>query len=191
VCLVTAISIWFGRSLTTWALFRAQGIRVEIDHRPPFRIDHSMPFVIELGRGGGWRGLDTVKLDENGNVVLHRWSSERKAEAVYRHWETATLRLTDETVKKMLQAIEANSLMSLHAAYHANVHDGTQWVFWANQGSNEKSVYCNNYFPNEMTQFAGRLDQILSDAGLDFVQWTAVPDGEGRRHERDLWKSMR
>ena len=31
--------------------------------RLAFTIDHTQPFWLEFGRGSGWHGLDTVKLD--------------------------------------------------------------------------------------------------------------------------------
>ena len=36
---------------------------VERDDRPAFTVDPGQPFRLEFGRGSGWHGLNTVKLD--------------------------------------------------------------------------------------------------------------------------------
>ena len=42
------------------------------DPKPPWAIDTSRPWSIEVGRGSGWNGLNAVKIDNDGTVVLHR-----------------------------------------------------------------------------------------------------------------------
>ena len=165
--------------------------RVEKDDRPSFRIDPVQPFRLEIGRGSGWHGLDTIVIDQSGRAVLHRMKEERKENAIVQSWETATLQLPPDAVAEVLKAIETNDLMDLHRAYHANVHDGAQWVFWIKQGNREKSVYFNNSFPRPITRFAEQLDGVLARAGLDKVAWQPVPAGESRNHERELWDSIK
>src|SRR5256885_12477044 len=111
--------------------------RVEKDDRPSFRIDPARPFRVEFGRGSGWHGLDTIKFELGGVVVLHRMKEAEKGYA----FETATLRLPPDAVADVLKAIDTNDLLGLHKAYHADMHDGTQWVLWIKQGEREKSVY--------------------------------------------------
>jgi hypothetical protein len=41
-------------------------VRVEADNRPAFAIDPAQPWQIALGRGSGWHGLNTVRLDHSG-----------------------------------------------------------------------------------------------------------------------------
>jgi hypothetical protein len=92
---------------------------VEKDDRPTFQIDPSKPFQIEFGRGSGWHGLDTVKVNQDGLVVLHRLKKSAD-------WERATLQLPDDALAKVLEQVDADHLLELHRAYHANVADGTQ-----------------------------------------------------------------
>jgi hypothetical protein len=156
--------------------------RVERDDRPAFTIDRTQPFWLEFGRGSGWHGLDTIKLDKTGGVVLHRMKSTMS-------WEVAALQLPPEAIAEVLKAVESNGLMRLHKAYHADIHDGTQWVLKIKQGEREKSVYFNNSFPAAITRFAEQLDAILARGGLDRVAWRPVPGREARQHEKGLWDS--
>lgn len=181
------------RSLVIVVAFAFAGCsgRVEKDDRPAFTIDHTQPFWLEFGRGSGLDGLNTVKIDQTGKVVLHRMKSDRQPNVTVLSWEVTILQLSPEAVAEVLKAVESNGLMGLHKAYHADVHDGTQWVFWAKQGEREKSVYFNNSFPRAINAFAEQLDAILARAGLDKATWRPVPEGESRQHERELWDSIR
>jgi hypothetical protein len=151
---------------------------------PSFTIDHTQPFWLEFGRGSGWHGLDTVKIDQTGLAVLHRMTSQQQ-------WEVATLQLPSQEVDEVLKAVETNGLMELRKAYHQDIADGTQWVLWIKQGEREKSVYFDNNFPTAITKFAEQLDAILSRSGLDKVTWRPIPDRESRRHEKELWDSIK
>jgi hypothetical protein len=165
--------------------------RVDKDIRPAFRIEPTKPFRIEFGRGSGWHGLDTIKVDQDGRVVLHRENHQRQGDTIIQSWEKATLQLPPRSLTKVLEAVEANRLMELHKGYHANVADGTQWVLWIKQGNQEKSVYFNNHFPEQIVRFAERLDGILSECGVDKLDWQVVPAVETRRNERELWDSIK
>jgi hypothetical protein len=165
--------------------------QVEKDDRPAFAIDRTQPFWLEFGRGSGWHGLNTIKLDQTGRVVLHRLKSERRQDVTVLSWEVATLPLPPEAVGEVLKAVEANGLMGLHKAYHEDIADGTQWVLWIKQGEREKSVYFNNSFPAAITRFAEQLDAILARAGLDKMPWQPVPEREARQHEQELWDSIK
>jgi hypothetical protein len=165
--------------------------RVEMDDRPAFTIDLTQPFWLEFGRGSGWHGLDTVKIDQTGRVVLHRMKSDRQENVNVLSWEVATLQLPPEALTEVLKAVDSNNLMDLHKAYHKDIADGTQWVLWIRQGEREKSVYFNNNFPRAIAAFAEQMDAILSRAGLDKVVWQPVPARESRQHERELWESIK
>ena len=138
---------------------------VERDDRPAFTIDSSQPFRLEFGRGSGWDGLNTVKIDQTGQAVLHRMKSERREDVTVLSWEVATLQLSPEALAEALQAVESNDLMGLHRAYHEDIADGTQWVLWIKQGEREKSVYFNNRFPSAISAFAQQLDGVLRGPG--------------------------
>lgn len=156
---------------------------------PEVGIDRTQPFRLEFGRGSGWHGLDTVKVDQTGRVVLHRMASDGLVEAV--RWESATIQLTPEMLAEVLRAVESNALMGLRPAYHdPNVADGTQWVLWIRQGERDKSVYFNNSLPEPIIRFAVQLDAILSQAGRATAAWQPVPEDEARQHEKALWESV-
>jgi hypothetical protein len=158
---------------------------------PALTIDHAQPFWLEFGRGSGWHGLDTVKLDQTGRTVLHRMKSEHKDDVEFLSWQVATLQLSPRALGEVLKAVESNGLLGLHGEYHAKIHDGTQWVLWIKQRDNEKSVYFNNNFPRRIRAFAEQLDTILAGAGYSRVAWQPVPGRQGRDHERELWDSIK
>jgi hypothetical protein len=155
------------------------------------KVDPEQPFRIEFGRGNGWHGLDTVSMTADGKVVLYRQGIERCDDTRYQYWETTSLSLPNESVGEVLAAIEKEGLMQLDREYHGGVADGTQRVFWLQQGANQKSIYCDNNFPKAMTRFAESLDAILARNGLGDATWERVPDSRARDHEKDLWKSIR
>jgi hypothetical protein len=161
------------------------------DNRPAFRIDPGKPWRLEFGRGSGWHGLDTIKLDNDGRLVLHRLKPERQGDTIAHSWETASLELPADAVAKVLEAVEAHRLLELNKAYHAAVADGTQWVLWVRQGEREKSVYFNNHFPDPIVRFAGRLDKILSASAGPKLRWRPVPHADSRNHARELWDSIK
>jgi len=164
---------------------------VEKDTQPPFRIDPTKPFRIEFGRGSGMHGLATVKVSQDGTALLHRRRSGLPGEDWGDTWEWASLRLSQDAMAKLLEAVDAERLMDLERAYHAAVMDGTQWVLWIKQGEREKSVYFNNHFPRPIIRFAERLDALLLESPPDELTWTAVPASESMLHHRDLWMSIR
>lgn len=114
--------------------------KVVMDDCPAFRLDPGAPWRIEFGRGSGWHGLDTVKLDQNGRAVFHRLKRERHGDIIAHSWETTTAQLSPEAVGTLLESIEANRLLRLAKEYHADLADGTQWVLWVRQGGREKAV---------------------------------------------------
>ena len=162
----------------------------EPDTRPAMHFDANKPFRLEFGRGSGWHGLDTIVLDEKGTVVLHRLQMEEKGTVIHHYWETTTLLLDPGMTRQIATLIQDLRILDMKRAYHADVHDGTQWVFWLVQGGQEKSVYFNNHFPKAIQDFAVTLDSHLRSAGVDKNKWIRVPDEESRQHEKAIWKGI-
>lgn len=151
---------------------------------PAFTIDRTKPYSLEFGRGSGWHGLNTIKLDSTGQVTLHRIKQSLS-------WETTSYHLSQESLTEVLNAVETNNLLGLRKAYHENIRDGTQWVLWIKQGEQEKSVYFDNNFPQRIKTFAKELDAILTRTGSNNAVWQPVPAQESRQHERALWDSIK
>ena len=135
------------------------------------------------------KGLDTVKVLQDGTVTLHRRKRLLDGQEGHSHWETATLHLPAESLARVLDAVEKNRLLTLDPVYDGGLTDGIQWVFWFRQGQ-EKSVYFNNRFPGAIVRFAEALDTILVESGSENADWHDVPDADGRKHERELWESI-
>ncbi len=163
--------------------------RVVEDARPPIHIDPTKPFVVGLGRGSGWHGLDTVRITEKGTVDLYRQYDEKDTEGVWhQRWERGHLQIPEDAVQALFDALSTYHLLTLHKAYYADVHDGTQWVFFVRQDRTVKSVYCDNHFPENLLAFAEWLDALLTQHRLDEVTWETVPEANGRTHEDEFWE---
>ena len=156
------------------------------------KIDPSQPCQIVFGRGSGWHGLDTVKIVADGTVTLYRERYDNLPNARKQFWETASLKLSAESISQIVAAVNESGVLGLDREYHdAGVRDGTQWVFWAQQAGMEKSTYFDNKFPKRIRSFAEALDSILAKNGLAAVEWQRVPDGKVREHEKELWDSIK
>lgn len=60
--------------------------RFEKDDSPPFQIDGARPFTIHFGRGSGYAGLNTMKITEDGTLVLHRRKYRARSERTEITW---------------------------------------------------------------------------------------------------------
>lgn len=149
------------------------------------RIDPARPWHVELGRGSGMHGLNTIALDHTGALVAVRY----KLGAGDVEWEAASARLSDNEVRQVLEAVGADGLLRLRPEYINNrICDGTQWVLWVRQDDWERAVYCSNEFPPGLTRFANRLTDLV--ARLD-LRWADVPPKTRPRHDAALWESIR
>jgi hypothetical protein len=154
---------------------------VESDPRPAFTLDASKPFVIELGRGSGWHGLDIVKVDQTGTVQLSRIEGRPNA-------ETASLKLSSADLAALVGLVNTNQLTSMGRTYSdPRVADGTQWVLWIEQSSFQKSIYFNNSFPGKITTFADGLDALLQKSGLSAAKWSPLPAQQAKDQQKALW----
>jgi hypothetical protein len=160
------------------------------DDRPAFRIDPDKPFRIELGRGSGRDGLETIRIAQDGSVILHRMKEEQRDNVIKVFWQRAEHNLSNESLGKILDAIEANDLMKLGRSYDAGGSDGTQWVLWIKQGEQEKTIYCDNHFPTPIIRFAEQLDAILATSGRNLT-WRGVSNDRHMGHDHDLWESIK
>lgn len=164
-------------------------VEVVPDTRPAFTFDPAQAWQIDLGRGSGMDGLETVEMANDGKVTLHRAKAVRQGDGYAHTWEKATPSLSPDAVKRIADAVVAERLPELGRAYHAGVFDGTQWVLWVRQGGREKVVYCDNHFPESVVRFAATVDAELVAIGAA-VRWQQVPFWDERRHERELWDSL-
>ena len=185
---VTPARTWV-RSRRTWAVTVAAGLALAAAWyaAPGSRLDSARPWRVELGRGSGMVGLNTVAVGSDGTATAYRLRVEDRGRPF---WETTTLRLPPEAVDEVRVAVDQHRLLGLGRVYRAaGVHDGTQWVLRVVQGDFEKAVYFDNRFPRAIEGFADDLDRVLAANGLAEAQWTRVPDAEARNHEQELWRS--
>lgn len=136
-------------------------------------------------------GLATVQVESTGRLVVYRPHAERDGNTWVQSWKTASATLPPEAVAAVLEAVEANRLGELDRAYHANVHDGTQWVLWLRQDDREKAVYFDNHFPESVVRFARWLDEIIVGSVEANMRWRWVPSGHDRDHDADLWDAIK
>jgi hypothetical protein len=165
-------------------------VKIDEDLSAPFVLDATQPFRIQLGRGSGQFGLNTVSVFHHGTTTLHRRRTYRGLGPESAFWQEATLNLDGKAINQLVKAVQANQLLAMHRGYHAEVADGTQWILWIQQGENEKAIYCNNHFPAPILRFARQLDNILKRHDLADAKWRRIADGDTRNHENPLWRSI-
>ena len=137
-------------------------------------------FRLELGRGSGLYGLDTLSISDTGTVLAHKH--------VNSGIEQTSFSITPAEIAAILSLVESKRIMSLDREYHdERIADGTQWVLLAKQGEELKSIYCNNRFPDEITGLATELDSILNIKNRK-LEWTAATVNEV---ETRLWDSLK
>jgi hypothetical protein len=166
------------------AVFVASGIAfacasILVIHGWIARAEVAGPFVLEFGRGSGMRGLDTVKILEDGTAILH----ERTTTGV----KVARLQLPPEELQKVRRLIEKHRLLALDRSYSNGWADGTQWIVRIKHDGGEKAAYFDNLFPAAITEFADELDVLLNANGLPTAIWRPAELG----YSDDLWKSIR
>jgi hypothetical protein len=120
-------------------------------------IEPTKPFELHFGRGSGWRGLDTVQIKTNGDVILYR----QVRNLSQREWQTATLTISKSDHKAICDALITNQVLNLHNQVATNVSDGIQWILLATQSGHTKAVYFDNLFPPPITNFARTIDLFL------------------------------
>lgn len=154
--------------------------------KPVWNFFPDKPFHLEFGRGSGMRGLELVMIDETRQATLFRMNYDRADST----WETAQLRLSKRGFSQIVDTINRLEITRMAKQYHANVHDGNQWIFWLTQGSQGKTIFFDNHFPKAIEEFARTLDETLQTEGLGKVQWSAIPKEKWRDHEKSIWQSI-
>jgi len=162
-------------------------IDMDPQRRMPF--DPDKPYRLKFGRGSHKDGLQTIEIDEQGQAVLYRSAEAADGDGHRSAWETATVSIDAEAVKRMAELIRDQGLLEMNLAYRANVVDGSQWIFRLDQGDKHKSIYFENFFPESIQDFAVALDHEMEAAGADRAEWSPVPEEQEREHEQDLWES--
>ena len=99
--------------------------------------------------------------------------------------------LPHASVLQILAAVTDTRVLGLKKEYHANVEDGTQWVFWSTQGAMEKSAYFNNHFPSAIVRFADALDNVLVKNGVSSVKWHPASEAEAVQFQKQFWDSIK
>jgi hypothetical protein len=74
---------------------------------------------------------------------------------------------------------------------NTRIADGTQWCLLIKTGGESKSIYCNNRFPRPIEELAAFVDEAILEQVAGQVAAVLYPAGETRRHERELWASIK
>lgn len=113
-------------------------------------------FVFAMGEGSGWSGYDTIRLTADGECrYTFAGPVTARADPVHgkvyeQKWLRAEFQVDLATVGTLRQLLVNIGYFRMKRAYHADVHDGTQWVVRVDAGGRVKGVYCNNFFPAEI-----------------------------------------
>lgn len=96
----------------------------------------TLPYSVELGRGGGRSGLETIRVEPDGAVTLHRNPSRRGDVG----WERATLALSEPQRAELTESLGRHRVLTLDGRYSAGIADGTRWVLRIVHGEEEHVV---------------------------------------------------
>lgn len=151
----------------------------------PDPIQPDQKFEIQFGRGSGWHGLDLLRITSDGEAWF-----EYQTETDNGVWHRKRFHVGDQRLADLRDAINALNPWGMAAAYHGNVHDGTQWVLLVRVDGKSKSVYFDNNFPGRITQFAGFIDRAILEPLAEPIAPEVVPARHHRKHEKDIWASI-
>jgi len=149
-----------------------------------FRFDSAQAISpgVWSGQRMGWC-WNTIAVDETGSATLCRDAERTPCGSI------GTWTIPPEGLASLATCVRDTGLPSMARVYRANVADGTQWVFWLKQGTQEKSIYCDNHFPEAIQDFAVFLDDLLSKCGYETLIWTRLRRDRGGEHNRHLWNA--
>lgn len=147
---------------------------IEMDPQRKMDFDPAQPYRLEFGRGSGGDGFNNISIDEEGHVEKRRPNPGTDQDGNRYFLETAHSSIDLKTRQRIADLICDLKLLEMNRAYHADVADGSQWEFRLTQGEAEKTIYCNNYFPEPIQDFAVALDRELMDAETDVTEWEPV-----------------
>ena len=117
--------------------------------RPSLLADSSFAFICALGSGQD--GFNVIKVWSDGRCeYTYRIAVTSKAP----EWRRGTTTLDPTVVAKLRDLLQAESFLSLKKEYHSNIKDGHQWFFRLDIPNGQKSVYCNNSFPQSLRHIA-------------------------------------
>ncbi len=148
------------------------------------RIPADEKFDLQFGRGSGWHGLDLLRITSDGRA-------EYEYQADHGEWRRKTFVVPEHQLTKLRQEITELNPWGMDRAYHRNVADGTQWCFLVRIDGKSKSVYFDNNFPNAIRRFADVIDQTVLVPFADPVEAEVVPQRHHRKHEKEIWASIR
>lgn len=163
-----------------------------VPDKKKFDFDPSKPFRLEFGRGSGWTGLNTIKIEENGSVAVHMLREEKIKGVIYSYCENGLLKLSEKDLRIITDKIVELEILDMDMSYYAEgIRDGTQWIFWVQQGKEQKSIHFSNHFPKKILYISVIIDEILENAGYNVIKWKRFPNRETLFHQIDIWNSIR
>ena len=137
------------------------------------KLDPGRPFELWLGRSN-----EIIYVPEIGEIEIDRGTQRGTAGFDERQWED---------LRDLVRHIEIDQLRDHYVAEAPD--EGTQWILRIRQGAYDRTIFCDNRFPQELLRFADGLDKLLLDADLaDNAFEDAPPEAEQR--EAALWASI-
>ena len=103
-------------------------------------------FLFVSAIGSGRFGFNVLRISSDGEVEYTYKESSK--------WRRGKGNISPNIVIELRKLLLAESFVTLSREYHAEVADGTQWYFKIEGDGFEKSVYCNNNFPEPLQRIA-------------------------------------
>ena len=154
----------------------------QVEKSAPFSFDGTKPYEFVLGRGSGREGLETSRIKSDGTSKVSRKG--------IKGWQETSVSLTAAESKLILDAFEAEKIVKLEKAYHADTSGGTQWVLVIKSDGKYKAVYFNNHFPEPIIRFAKTIDSVISKKGTRMVDWKNLDDKTADSEQKEIWSRI-
>lgn len=150
----------------------------------PNAIQPDEEFELQFGRGSGWHGLDLLRITSDGNAV-YEYQAERDI------WKRKSFVVNEATLVALRKTINDLNIWGMDHHDDGSTNDGTQWCLLIRIDGKSKAFYFDNHFPNRIRQLADFVDQAILEPFAVPVVAEVVPARHHRKHEKELWQSVR
>jgi hypothetical protein len=149
---------------------------------PPITADATFEF--QLGQGSGWHGLDLLKIPADGMAVYEYQPQRGK-------WFRKRFSVDKGRLEALIEKIKALNILDMERWYTSGIADGTQWCILIKSGGQQKSIYCDNKFPQPIKDLAAFVHETIIEPLGGRVEAVVVPEREHHNHEKEIWASIR
>lgn len=140
-------------------------------------------FEFQFGQGSGRYGLDLLKVKANGECIYEY----REA----RYWMRKHFVVEKAVLERLIETVDDLRIRDLERVYSSGKPDGRQWCVLIKSGGKSKSIYCDNRFPPQIEELSKFVHDTIIKPYAKNLDAEEVPKAEYRRHEKEIWASIK